>query len=87
MDIEHAWMKWWEGLGHVARLNRDKPRTREAFEAGYLAALERNKNEQPADERPHQIGTRDAANPTVQDIHVPGLSTIPPRPKTNPNAD
>ena len=74
MDIEHAWLKWWEGLGHVARLNRDKPRTREAFEAGYLAALERNKNEQPADERPHQIVTRDAANPTVQDIHVPGQS-------------
>ncbi|MCF6370907.1 hypothetical protein [Rhizobium halophilum] len=38
MDMEKAWKEWWESLGHVARCNRDTARTREAFEAGYLAA-------------------------------------------------
>ncbi len=51
MEVERAWLKWWEGLGHVAHLNRDKARTREAFEAGYLAAHEDRKGEQPLDER------------------------------------
>jgi hypothetical protein len=41
MDMEKAWKEWWESLGHVARCNRDAARTREAFEAGYLAALHR----------------------------------------------
>jgi hypothetical protein len=39
MHVIAAWKEWWEGLGHVARCNRDPGRTREAFEAGYLAAL------------------------------------------------
>lgn len=37
MQIADAWEEWWRGLGHVARCNRDKARTREAFEAGYAA--------------------------------------------------
>ncbi|MNL89832.1 hypothetical protein D3C87_2204030 [compost metagenome] len=40
MHVEDAWLRWWENLGHVARLNRDKARIREAFEAGFLAARE-----------------------------------------------
>jgi hypothetical protein len=40
MDAIKAWTKWWDDIGHVARCNRDPARTREAFEAGYLAALE-----------------------------------------------
>jgi hypothetical protein len=51
MQVERAWSEWWEGLGHVARLNRDKARTREAFEAGYLAALEDRRGREPLDER------------------------------------
>nr|CAD6437879.1 hypothetical protein REQ54_04326 [Rhizobium sp. Q54] len=47
MEVERAWLKWWDGLGHVARLNRDKARTREAFEAGYLAALEERISKAP----------------------------------------
>lgn len=39
MTVESAWKSWWNALGHVARCNRDMARTREAFEAGYLAAL------------------------------------------------
>lgn len=39
MTVESAWKGWWNALGHVARCNRDMARTREAFEAGYLAAL------------------------------------------------
>ncbi|WP_207900562.1 hypothetical protein, partial [Shinella sp. JR1-6] len=38
-QIEKAWRRWWNELGHVARCNRDPARTREAFDAGYLAAL------------------------------------------------
>lgn len=38
MHMERDWKEWWESLGHVARCNRDAARTREAFEAGYLAA-------------------------------------------------
>lgn len=37
-EIETAWLEWWESLGHVARTNRDKARSREAFEAGFLVA-------------------------------------------------
>ncbi|CCF18711.1 hypothetical protein NT26_0987 [Pseudorhizobium banfieldiae] len=40
MGAVDAWNKWWEGIGHVARGNRDVARTREAFEAGYISALE-----------------------------------------------
>lgn len=40
MDMEKAWKEWWESLEHVSRCNRDTARTREAFEAGYLAASE-----------------------------------------------
>lgn len=40
MGAVDAWNKWWEGIGHVARRNRDVARTREAFEAGYISALE-----------------------------------------------
>ena len=40
MHVITAWKEWWDGIGHVARSNRDPGRTREAFEAGYLAALE-----------------------------------------------
>lgn len=40
MSMEKAWTDWWNHLGHVARSNRDCGRYREAFEAGYLAALE-----------------------------------------------
>ena len=40
MKVHEAWLKWWESIGHVARGNRDPARTREAFEAGYVAALE-----------------------------------------------
>ena len=40
MGAVDAWKKWWEGIGHVARGNRDMARTREAFEAGYISALE-----------------------------------------------
>jgi len=40
MHVVTAWKDWWNGIGHVARCNRDAGRTREAFEAGYLAALE-----------------------------------------------
>lgn len=40
MHVILAWKDWWDGIGHVARCNRDPGRTREAFEAGYLAALE-----------------------------------------------
>lgn len=36
---DRAWKQWWDELGHVARCNRDMARTREAFEAGYMAAL------------------------------------------------
>ncbi|WP_145926130.1 hypothetical protein [Shinella sp. HZN7] len=36
---DRAWKRWWDDLGHVARCNRDIARTREAFEAGYMAAL------------------------------------------------
>ena len=36
---DSAWKRWWDDLGHVARCNRDAARTREAFEAGYMAAL------------------------------------------------
>lgn len=39
MNIVDAWTHWWDSLGHVARLNRDKARVREAFEAGYEAAV------------------------------------------------
>lgn len=39
MSLNEAWNEWWEHLGHVSRCNRDPARTREAFEAGYLAAL------------------------------------------------
>jgi len=38
-----AWKEWWDGLGHVARCNRDEARIREAFEAGYMAALARTR--------------------------------------------
>lgn len=41
MAVKDAWNAWWEQLGHVGRCNRDPARTREAFEAGYLAALAR----------------------------------------------
>lgn len=40
MSMDKAWTDWWNSLGHVARSNRDCGRYREAFEAGYLAALE-----------------------------------------------
>lgn len=40
MRMEEAWSKWWKDLGHVSRCNRDPARTREAFEAGYLAAVQ-----------------------------------------------
>jgi hypothetical protein len=40
MHVITAWKDWWDGIGHVARCRRDPGRTREAFEAGYLAALE-----------------------------------------------
>jgi hypothetical protein len=43
--VIEAWKKWWEEIGHVARRNRDPARTREAFEASYLAALEQVANE------------------------------------------
>ncbi|CAD7029934.1 hypothetical protein RHAB21_01661 [Pseudorhizobium halotolerans] len=46
MGAVDAWNKWWEGIGHVARRNRDVARTREAFEAGYIAALEDMASEQ-----------------------------------------
>lgn len=38
-QADKAWKQWWEDLGHVARCNRDLARTREAFEAGYMAAV------------------------------------------------
>ena len=40
MGAVDAWNKWWEGIGHVASGNRPLARTREAFEAGYISALE-----------------------------------------------
>ena len=45
LRVIEAWKQWWEEIGHVARCNRDPARTREAFEAGYLAALEQVMNE------------------------------------------
>ncbi|MFN3507973.1 MAG: hypothetical protein ACK4ZU_10870 [Allorhizobium sp.] len=49
MHVIMAWKDWWDGIGHVARCNRDAGRTREAFEAGYLAALEQT----PSVRRPY----------------------------------
>lgn len=41
MQVIEAWNEWWKEIGHVARCSRDPAKTREAFEAGYLAALDR----------------------------------------------
>ncbi len=49
MHIAVAWKEWWDGLGHVARCNRDEARIREAFEAGYMAALAQTKIPTAAD--------------------------------------
>ncbi|MFN3833606.1 MAG: hypothetical protein ACK4SQ_15380 [Allorhizobium sp.] len=49
MHVIMAWKDWWDGIGHVARCNRDAGRTREAFEAGYLAAMEQS----PSVRQPH----------------------------------
>lgn len=87
MHMEGSWKEWWESLGHVARCNRDVARTREAFEAGYLAASERRRATVFASQEaaePARPGSQDDASPPlaapaeVDRISMEELGTQPP---------